>query len=102
MKTKNQVVIGHSASSHGQDTYSSPPPTSDLTQSLQNSSYATPAVRTVSIGIPAYYSVRLRKHWLVSMFILGVFSQYALAIYTPGVWNWFYEFLIKVLPVMAE
>lgn len=102
MKNKNQVVLGGETNNTEPDHYQSPPLPSDLLPQWRQGSHAAPALRNVSIDIPAYYNVRLRKHWLFSMFLLGVFTQFAMAIYTPSAWNWIYEFLVKLLPVIIE
>ena len=54
----------------------------------------------VSVTLPMYRLVKLRKLWLGSMFFLGMFSQFLLAIYTPAVWNYLYGLLQNFLPVV--
>lgn len=54
----------------------------------------------VSVTLPMHRLVKLRKLWLGSMFFLGMFSQFLIAIYTPAVWNYLYGLLQNFLPVL--
>lgn len=53
----------------------------------------------VSVTMPMYRLVKLRKLWLGSMFFLGMLSQFLLAIYTPAVWNYLYELVLRFVPI---
>lgn len=59
-----------------------------------------PSQSSISVTMPMYRLVRLRKLWLGSMFFLGMFSQFLLAIYTPSVWNYIYGVIQNFLPVL--
>lgn len=52
----------------------------------------------VSMSIPMDKLIRVRKRWLTGMFLLGMFSQYLLALYVPIIWNFVYGVLQKLLP----
>lgn len=44
----------------------------------------------LSVLLPLYRVIRVRMLMLATMFILGMVTQYLMAIYTPAVWNYFY------------
>ena len=44
----------------------------------------------LSVSLPLYRVIRVRMLMLATMFILGMVTQYLMAIYTPAVWNYFY------------
>lgn len=44
----------------------------------------------LSVSLPLYRVIRVRMLMLATMFILGIVTQYLMAIYTPAVWNYFY------------
>ncbi|MFC1337325.1 MAG: hypothetical protein G8D89_20880 [gamma proteobacterium symbiont of Clathrolucina costata] len=54
--------------------------------------------RTTSVSVPLGYMVHVRKMWLGTMFFLGMFSQYLMAIYTPEVWNYVYGLIRNFMP----
>lgn len=43
--------------------------------------------------VSIYHVLQVRKAWLGGMFLLGVITQYLLAIYAPEVWNYIYSVL---------
>ncbi len=53
----------------------------------------------VSVSMPMYRIIKVRKLWLGFMFTLGMFTQFLLAIYTPEVWNYLYGVIQNFLPV---
>lgn len=57
-----------------------------------------PAQHSVSFSVPTYRLVSLRRTWLLVMFLLGVVSQFLLAIYTPAVWNFLYGVIRNFAP----
>ena len=44
----------------------------------------------LSVSLPLYRVIRVRMLMLSIMFILGVVTQFLMAIYAPDVWNYFY------------
>ncbi len=44
----------------------------------------------LSVSLSLYRVIRVRMLMLATMFILGIVTQYLMAIYTPAVWNYFY------------
>jgi len=46
-----------------------------------------------SMTLPLYRVIRVRLIMLITMFILGVITQFLMAIYTPEAWNVLYMFL---------
>lgn len=43
--------------------------------------------------VSIHHVLQVRKAWLGGMFLLGVVTQYLLAIYAPEVWNYIYTVL---------
>jgi len=44
----------------------------------------------LSVSLPLYRVIRVRMLMLTVMFLLGVVTQFLMAIYAPEVWNYFY------------
>lgn len=44
----------------------------------------------LSVSLPLYRVIRVRMFMLTVMFLLGVITQFLMAIYAPEVWNYFY------------
>lgn len=57
----------------------------------------TPSPTHVSVVMPMYRLIKLRKLWLGLIFFLGMFSQFLLAIYTPTAWNYLYSLILNLL-----
>lgn len=101
MRRKNNIVVGGDYQQSEQAAHQPSPLPDNAAMRWAVETPAMPAFKNVSLDIPAYYNVKLRKHWLVAMFVLGMFTQFALAIYTPAVWRWLYELLSRLLPVIS-
>lgn len=54
---------------------------------------------TVSFISP-YRIMSIRKFWLVFMLLLGMFSQFLMAIYVPEVWNYLYDLIQNLMPAL--
>jgi len=49
-----------------------------------------PQTPGLSVTLPMYRIIRVRLVMLITMFTLGVVTQFLLAIYAPDVWNYMY------------
>jgi hypothetical protein len=43
------------------------------------------------------HRLKMRKAWLLVMFLSGAFAQYLLAIYAPEVWNSVFKIITNML-----
>lgn len=50
-----------------------------------------PSAPSMSVSMPLSRVIRVRMLWLWGMYILGVISQFLLAVWAPSVWNYFYK-----------
>jgi len=73
-------------------------PANELSQSI--SSEKPTSRQSLSVSMPMYHLVKLRKYWLTLMLLIGAFSQFLLAIYAPEVWNYIYGLIQRFVPIL--